>query len=118
MEGLPLVALVVVLAMGADATSFGERAQVFVLPYLQDNLALMMVMSGIFGALRTIGAIGLLRGRQWGLALSVVNCIVTLALMTFMLPAGIADGMLSGGALVLIAFAYFGDRRIGEQPSR
>lgn len=50
------------------------------LPYLQNNLYLLMTMSGIFGTLRVLG--------------------------------GIADGVLSGGALVLIAFAWFGSRPI------
>ncbi|MCU1445281.1 MAG: hypothetical protein JWP54_939, partial [Cryobacterium sp.] len=41
-----------------------------------------------------IGAIGVLRNRLWGLALSVINCVVAMVLMVFMLPAGIVDGLL------------------------
>jgi hypothetical protein len=29
---------------------------------------------------------------MWGLVLSVINCVVTIALMMFLLPAGIMDG--------------------------
>lgn len=109
MEGMPFLGLLVVLALGIDASAIAERVEVFALPYLQDNLVMMMVMSGLFGALRVTGAIGLLRGRMWGLALSVITCVVTLALMIFILPAGIVDGMLSGTALVLILTAWYGN---------
>ncbi|MEN2741063.1 hypothetical protein ABCS02_25045 [Microbacterium sp. X-17] len=112
MEGLPFLGLLVILAFGVDAAAITAHAQVFALPYLKDDLALMMVMSGIFGALRIVGAIGLLRDRMWGLALSVINCTVTLALMVFLLPAGILDGLLSGTALILILTAWFGSARI------
>ena len=101
-------AMLPLLLSGAEVQGFS-----FALGYLQQNLALVMVMGAIFGVLRIIGAIGLLRNRQWGLALSVINCVVTLALMMFMLPAGIADGLLSGTALVLILTRYYGTRTIG-----
>ena len=68
----------------------------------------------IYGVLRLIGAIGLLKNRMWGLALSVINCVTTMILMMFMLPAGIADGILAGSALVLILIQYFGDKNIVE----
>ena len=86
----------------------------FKLPYFQENLYLMMVMGAIYGILRLIGAIGLLKNRMWGLALSVINCVITIALMMFLLPAGIMDGILAGSALVLILTEYFGDRKITE----
>lgn len=86
----------------------------FALPYLQENLHLFVYMAGIFGALRVVGAVGLLKNRMWGFVLSLINIIVTLALMLFMLPAGIFDGLLSGGALVLLLIGYFGDRPIGK----
>ena len=51
---------------------------------------------------------------MWGLALSVITCTVTMVLMTFMLPAGIADGLLSCTALILLLTQYFGARKIVE----
>ena len=86
----------------------------FIVPYFQQNLYLMMIMGGIYGVVRIIGAIGLLRNKMWGLALSVINCVVTMLLMMFMLPAGIIDGILSCTALVLILMQYFGDKKIIE----
>lgn len=106
--------LPVLLLVGVEQDAVGERFQ-FALPYLQDNLYLMMAMSGIFGALRLLGAVALLRDRMWGLALSVIMCTVSLVLMVFLLPAGIADGLLSGGALVLILVGWFGAERVPDR---
>lgn len=74
----------------------------------------MLIMSGIYGIVRLIGAFGLLNNRMWGLALSVVNCIVTMALMIFMLPAGVVDGILTSAALILILSQYFGNKKVVE----
>ena len=106
--------LLVLLALGIPQDAVIERAHVFSLPYLNDNLYLMMAMSGIFAALRIVGAVGLLRDRAWGLALSLANCVVTLTLMIFLLPAGLLDGVLSGTALVLILFAWLGRDQNGS----
>ena len=46
--------------------------------------------------------------------LSAINCVITLALMIFMLPAGLADGLFAGSALLLILTGYFGSRKIVE----
>ncbi|MEP6481438.1 MAG: hypothetical protein ABJA94_05455 [Rhodoglobus sp.] len=108
MEGLVALALPILLGTGLSQSLISEHAVVFALPYLENNLYLMMAMSGIFAALRIIGAVGLLRNRLWALGLSLVNCVVTLTLMIFLLPAGLLDGVLSGGALVLILLAWLG----------
>lgn len=108
MEGLVVVGVVILLMSGIPQGVITERADIFALPYLQDNLYLMMAMSGVFAALRVIGAVALWRNRLWGLVLSLINCVVTLVLMIFLLPAGIADGLLSGTALVLILHGWLG----------
>lgn len=84
----------------------------FIVPYLQENLYLMMLMGGLYGTVRLIGAIALLKKRMWGFVLSVINCIVTMALMIFMLPAGVMDGILSCTALILLLTGYFGKKEI------
>jgi len=108
MEATVFVGLLVLLALGVPQNAVTERAQIFALPYLNDNLYLMMAMSGIFATLRILGAVGLLRNRAWALALSLANCAVTLTLMIFLLPAGLVDGALSGTALVLILLSWLG----------
>jgi uncharacterized membrane protein (DUF2068 family) len=114
MEGLVFVGLLVLLALNVSQAVLTQRADVFALPYLQDNLYLMMGMSGIFAFLRVLGAIGLMRYRLWGLGLSIINCTVTLVLMVFLLPAGLLDGILSGAALVLILCAWLGREPDGQ----
>lgn len=105
------LALVPLLVIGTDPSEASHYFS-FAVPYFQDNLYLMMAMSGIFGVTRIIGAIGLLKNRMWGLALSLINCIVTMILMVFMLPAGIVDGIFACAALILMLTAYFGKRKV------
>ncbi len=106
-------ALIPVLAMGSEKVEMSNYFS-FIVPYLQENLNLMIVMGGIFGVVRVIGAIGLWKNRMWGLALSIINCVITMALMIFMLPAGIMDGILACTALILILIQYFGNKKIIE----
>ena len=82
------------------------------MPYFNDHLFLACLAGAIYGFVRIIGAIGLNNNKMWGLALSIINCVITLALMMFMLPAGIMDGLLASVALILILQAYFGDKEI------
>jgi uncharacterized membrane protein (DUF2068 family) len=107
------LALIPVLEIGHDSMDIGKYFS-FIVPYLQENLNLMLIMGGIYGVVRLIGAIGLLKNRMWGLVLSVINCIVTMALMIFMLPAGVIDGILACSALILILIQYFGDKKVIE----
>lgn len=111
MEGLPFLGLPFLLLLDVDAAVLAQGFS-FIVPFFTEHLYLMMALSGIFGALRVTGAIGLLKNRQWGYWLSLINCVVTLTLMAFMLPAGIADGLLSGTALVLLLMVRFGSAPI------
>lgn len=101
------------LILGSGKFDIGQHFS-FKLQYFQDNLYMILFMGAIFGVMRIIGAIGLLKNRMWGLALSVINCVVTMILMMFMLPFGIQDGLLACIALVLILTQYFGNRKIIE----
>lgn len=108
-----IFAMIPALLIGTDKYDMGQYFE-FKLPYFQDNLYMMMVMGAIYGVFRLIGAIGLLKNRMWGLVLSVINCVITITLMMFLLPAGIMDGILAGSALILILIQYFGDKKIVE----
>ena len=101
------------LLWGTDKFDIGQYFE-FKLPYFQDNLYMMMIMGAIYGIFRLFGAIGLLQNKMWGFALSIINCVITITLMMFLLPAGIIDGMLAGSALILILMQYFGDKKIVE----
>ncbi len=105
--------LIPVFILGSDTFDLNQYIS-FIVPYFQENMNLMMVMGAIYGIVRVIGAIALWRNRMWGLALSTINCVITMALMMFMLPAGIMDGILSCSALILILTGYFGDKKAVE----
>lgn len=74
----------------------------------------VMVMGAIYGVVRLRGAIGLLKNRRWGLALSLIISSITLTLMMFLLPAGIMDGILSGSTWILMLMQFYGDKTIVE----
>ena len=103
--------LIPVFVMGSDTFDINQYFS-FIVPYFRENMNLMLVMGAIYGIVRIIGAIGLLKNRMWGLVLSVINCVITMALMMFMLPAGILDGVLATTALILMLTQYFGNREI------
>ncbi|MGI6665422.1 MAG: hypothetical protein ACOX3W_08485 [Christensenellaceae bacterium] len=110
-ELLGLLALIPILLLPNNSYDISSYFS-FIVPCFQNNLSLMLMMGGIYGTIRLIGAIGLLQNKMWGLVLSVINCIVTMILMPLMLPAGIMDGLLSGSALLLILKNYYGNRSI------
>jgi len=111
MELAGCLILTPILAFGSENVNVGQYFS-FIVPYFQNNLNLMVVVGGIFGIIRLIGAIGILKNRMWGLVLSVINCCITMLLMVFMLPAGIFDGILAGSALILILTQYYGNKKI------
>lgn len=107
------IALIPILMLGNDKVDMSQYFS-FIVPYFQKNMNLMVIIGAIYGIVRIIGAIGLLKNKMWGLMLSVINCIITMALMMFMLPAGIMDGILACSALVLILMQYYGNKKIIE----
>lgn len=107
------LAIIPALILGSDKFDIGQYFS-FRLQYFQDNLYMMIVLGAIYGVIRVIGAVGLLKNKMWGLILSVINCVITMALMMFLLPAGIMDGILACSALVLILTQYYGNRKIEE----
>ena len=56
MEGGVFIALIVLQLLGIDQSAAGQRFT-FIVPYLQENLYLMTAMSGVFGAIRVVGAL-------------------------------------------------------------
>lgn len=105
--------LIPIFILGADRFDINEYIS-FVVPYFQDNMNLMLIMGMLYGIVRVIGAVGLWKNRMWGLVLSIINCVITMALMMFMLPVGIMDGILACSALILILTQYFGNKKIIE----
>ena len=111
MELAGCLILIPILVFGSANVNVGQYFS-FVVPFFQNNLNLMIIIGGIFGIIRLIGAIGILKNRMWGLVLSMINCVITILLMVFMLPAGIIDGILAGSALILMLTQYYGNKKI------
>lgn len=88
------------------------RQSIFAIDFFYNNIVLMMAMGIIFGVVRVIGAIGILKNRMWGFILAMINCIVTMMVMLFMIPTGITDGILACTAMVLLLMGYFEKRVI------
>ena len=105
--------LIPIFILGADKFNINEYIS-FIVPYFQENMDLMLIMGMLYGIVRVIGAVGLWKNRMWGLVLSILNCIITMILMMFMLPAGIMDGVLACSSLILILTQYVGDKKIVE----
>ena len=105
--------LIPIFILAADKFNINEYIS-FIVPYFQENMDLMLIMGMLYGIVRVIGAVGLWKNRMWGLVLSILNCIITMILMMFMLPAGIMDGVLACSSLILILTQYFGDKKIIE----
>ena len=105
--------LIPIFILGADKFNINEYIS-FIVPYFQENMDLMLIMGMLYGIVRVIGAVGLWKNRMWGLVLSILNCIITMILMMFMLPAGIMDGVLACSSVILILTQYFGDKKIIE----
>ncbi|MCI8636643.1 MAG: DUF2127 domain-containing protein [Clostridia bacterium] len=103
--------LIPIFIMGSDKFDTNQYFS-FIVPYFKDNMNLVLIMGAIYGIVRIIGAIGLWKNNMWGLVLSVINCVITMALMMFMLPAGIIDGILATTALILILTQYFENKKI------
>ena len=68
----------------------------------------------IWGVLRLIGGIGLLKNLKWGLALSIINCVIAISAMFEHLPFGLMDATFAGAALILILTQYFGKKKVAE----
>ena len=67
-----ILMLIPILLIGNEKMGIAKYFS-FIVTYFQDNLYLMMIMGGIFGCMRVIGAIGLLKNRMWGLVLSIIS---------------------------------------------
>ena len=110
MEIMGCIFLIPLLLSGGEQLGLNKYFS-FIVPYFSDNMLLMLICGLIYGVLCVLGAAGLWKNKMWGLALSLINCVISLSLMMFMLPNGIMDGLFSGSALVLILTGYFKDKK-------
>jgi hypothetical protein len=100
------------LLQGNRRSESGGGFPKFIFEPLQNNIKVTMLLGDIFGAMRIIAAVGIFLSLMWGWALGVIISVVTFVIMTFYLPFGVFDGVLSGIALVGLLIGYFGNRPI------
>lgn len=101
------------LMSGTEIPNLNQYSS-FIVPFLKQNLYLMLIMGRVFAIIYLSGAIGLLRNKKWSIILSIINCIMELIWMFLMMPAGLIDGALASVALILILSQYFKDRKAVE----
>lgn len=71
-----------------------------------------VIVGVVSGVLRICAVVGILRNRLWGWVLGLVMCIITFSMLTLYLPAGAADSILAGGALILLLIGKLGSTPI------
>lgn len=103
------------MLMGGSKIPNLDQYSSFIMPFLTQNLYLMLILGRIYSIIYFFGALGLLRNKKWGITLSIINCIMELIWMFLMMPAGLIDGALASVALILILSQYFKDRKSEEQ---
>jgi len=96
----------------SNSQDTGKGIPRFIFEPLQNNMRLTMTLGVIFGFLRVIAAIGIVTNFMWAWVLGVFISGVTLTIMTFYLPMGIVDGVLSGLALISLLMAYWSNQPI------
>jgi len=78
-----------------------------------DPVPLDVAIGGvIWGVLRLIAGIGLIKSFKWGLVLSALVCFMAISAMFEHMPFGLMDAVLGGTALILILTQYFGNKKI------
>lgn len=97
---------------GKDKSAASHVLPKFIFEPLQNNTKLVYTLGVVLGVLRIIAGIAIIMNLMWGFALGIILCITTLILMTFYLPAGIADGLLTGIILIALLITYFGGKPI------
>jgi len=91
---------------------FTGEAPPFIFPEVRANWQQGVLVGFISGVMRVIAAFGVFRGMKWGLALGILFSVTTLASLTFYLPYGVMDALLSGIVLILLVVAYYGKEKI------
>lgn len=87
----------------------------FVFQEIKENWQYAILIGLVAGAMRIIAAVGVFKSMKWGLALGVAISVITHSTLTFYLPYGIMDSLLSGIVLVLLVMVYWGKEKIVEK---
>ncbi len=86
--------------------------RLFVFQELTRNPQAVAGVSAANGVLRLVASAGVLSNRQWGWFLAVVMSAVTLGALTFYLPFGLGDALLTGCVLCALVIGRYGTTKI------
>lgn len=88
------------------------EAPPFIFPEIRGHWQQAIFIGFVSGVIRVVAAVGVFRGMKWGITLGILFSAITFAGLTFYLPYGVMDALLSGIVLVLLVMAYWGKERI------
>jgi len=100
--------------MGLFAFFSPSNQPSFIFEELTRNWQYAVWIGVISGFLRILAAIGIFVNRRWGWALGVLISATTFVSLTFYLPFGIMDAILSGAVLILLLVFNYGNAKIAE----
>ena len=79
----------------------------FIFEELSRNWTYAVWIGVVAGCIRILAATGIMACRKWGWALAIVISMTTLLTLTFYLPFGIMDALLSWPVMVLLIVSYY-----------
>lgn len=100
--------------MGLFAFVSPTNQPLFIFEELTRNWQYAVWIGVISGILRILAGIGIFANRKWGWALGGLVSLTTFVSLTFYLPFGVMDALLSGTVLTLLAVAHYGEAKIVE----
>ena len=111
--GIALVIHGVIELLGLLSFFTGEPPN-FIFPEIEANWQQAVIVGVIAGAVRIVAAVGIFRIMRWGVVLGMVQSVITLATLTFYLPFGVMDAVLSSIALVVLVMVWWGKEKITQ----
>jgi|APDOM4702015248_1054824.scaffolds.fasta_scaffold666914_2 uncharacterized membrane protein (DUF2068 family) len=109
LHGLIEVSALFALQMMSDSlVGFGgmDKSQI------EANIGSIATLGILWGLIRIIAAVGSWSLKKWGMALGIAMSLVTLAAAVTVIPAGVADTLLAGLALIFMLYAWFGNQTV------
>ncbi len=79
----------------------------------QNNAQLLIAGSNIFRVMCVIGVAGLVKNHRWGINLSVINCVVMIAVFPFVLRTCVWYAV-AGSALIMILIGFCKNKKSQE----
>ena len=89
-----------------------DFAPEFIIGDLAANWQMTLGFSIVCGLLRLAAGAGILRKMLWGWLLGIILSIITFTVLTWYLPMGVMDAVLSGPVLLLLLIGRYPETKI------